>query len=214
MRGDELEISWKIFTPLLHELEEKKIKPIPYVRGSRGPEEADLLRDANGFVRSKDYEWSQPELVDHVHVWSLCSNNHAMREGGGHRERESVVLWKSGKHIGIRHLLFLLISKLWSANRHIQLLKIIDSEWSQPNLTNENNASFPRLFKQTHNLPARNGCFSNSAAVGREFSSYPSSLAPSHTTFKHWRYRSLSSWLSAFHVSGLTSGRVLARVIR
>ena len=97
MRGDELEISWKIFTPLLHELEEKKIKPIPYVRGSRGPEEADLLRDANGFVRSKDYEWSQPELVDHVHVWSLCSNNHAMREGGGHREREAVVLWKSGK---------------------------------------------------------------------------------------------------------------------
>ena len=82
MRGDELEISWKIFTPLLHELEEKKIKPIPYVRGSRGPEEADLLRDANGFVRSKDYEWSQPELVDHVNVWPLCLNKHAAHEGG------------------------------------------------------------------------------------------------------------------------------------
>ena len=71
VRGDELEISWKIFTPLLHELEEKKIKPIPYVRGSRGPEEADLMRDQNGFVRSTDYEWNQPELVDHIHVSSV-----------------------------------------------------------------------------------------------------------------------------------------------
>lgn len=109
MRGDELEISWKIFTPLLHELEEKKIKPIPYVRGSRGPEEADLLRDANGFVRSKDYEWSQPELVDHVHVWFLCSNKHAMREGGGHRERTSVALWKRGKPIRIRHYFIIIV---------------------------------------------------------------------------------------------------------
>ena len=52
-----------IFTPLLKELEEKKVKPISYVRGSRGPEEADKLRDAFGFCRSIDYEWTEPQLV-------------------------------------------------------------------------------------------------------------------------------------------------------
>lgn len=61
-----MEISWKIFTPLLHELEEKKIKPVPYVRGTRGPVEADVLRDNNGYVRSIDYEWMEPQLSSHV----------------------------------------------------------------------------------------------------------------------------------------------------
>lgn len=76
VRGDELEIGWKIFTPLLHELEEKKVKPIPYVRGSRGPEEADKLRDANGFVRSIDYEWKEPVLENHVGIYvRLLTNN-------------------------------------------------------------------------------------------------------------------------------------------
>ncbi|KAK8801459.1 hypothetical protein WA171_004601, partial [Blastocystis sp. BT1] len=60
VRGDELEISWKIFTPLLHELEEKKVKPLPYYRGSRGPAEADVLRDKYGYRRSTDYEWVEP----------------------------------------------------------------------------------------------------------------------------------------------------------
>lgn len=55
-----------IFTPVLHELEEKKIKPIPYVRGTRGPEEADVLRDRFGYVRSVDYQWSEPQLVSPV----------------------------------------------------------------------------------------------------------------------------------------------------
>lgn len=52
-------MSWKIFTPLLHELEEKMIRPLPYVRGSRGPQEADKLRDGHGFVRSVDYDWKE-----------------------------------------------------------------------------------------------------------------------------------------------------------
>ena len=66
VRGDELEISWKIFTPLLHELEEKKIRPIPYVRGTRGPKEADELRDRFGYVRSKDYEWTEPQYSSFI----------------------------------------------------------------------------------------------------------------------------------------------------
>ncbi len=66
VRGDELEISWKIFTPLLHELEEKKVKPLPYYRGSRGPAEADVLRDKYGYRRSTDYEWVEPQLSSHL----------------------------------------------------------------------------------------------------------------------------------------------------
>ncbi len=37
IRGDELEASWDIFTPLLYELEEKQILPERYPYGSRGP---------------------------------------------------------------------------------------------------------------------------------------------------------------------------------
>ena len=66
VRSDELELSWKIFTPVLHELEEKKIKPLAYVRGSRGPEEADVLRDRFGYSRTVDYEWTEPQLVPRV----------------------------------------------------------------------------------------------------------------------------------------------------
>ena len=66
VRGDELEISWKIFTPLLHALEERKVKPIPYFRGTRGPVEADVLRDRYGYRRSTDYEWVEPQLSSHL----------------------------------------------------------------------------------------------------------------------------------------------------
>lgn len=33
VRTDELEQSWRIFTPLLHHIENEKVKPIPYVYG-------------------------------------------------------------------------------------------------------------------------------------------------------------------------------------
>ncbi|MBN1558317.1 MAG: glucose-6-phosphate dehydrogenase [Lentisphaerae bacterium] len=38
IRSDELEAAWEIFTPVLHELETKRIKPAGYAFGSRGPE--------------------------------------------------------------------------------------------------------------------------------------------------------------------------------
>jgi glucose-6-phosphate 1-dehydrogenase len=38
VRKDELELAWDIFTPLLHELENKKVKPKPYAFGSEGPD--------------------------------------------------------------------------------------------------------------------------------------------------------------------------------
>jgi glucose-6-phosphate 1-dehydrogenase len=59
VRFDELMAAWKILSPLLHELEEKKIQPIPYKFGSRGPAESDKLIEKYGFHRSDEYhdEW-------------------------------------------------------------------------------------------------------------------------------------------------------------
>lgn len=48
VRSDELLEAWRVFTPLLDEIEKKKIRPIPYTYGSCGPEEAHKkCREAN-----------------------------------------------------------------------------------------------------------------------------------------------------------------------
>ena len=57
VRADELEAAWAIFTPLLHELEDKNVKPIPYEYGSRGPRESDALMQSVGRKRNKTYHW-------------------------------------------------------------------------------------------------------------------------------------------------------------
>jgi len=58
VRDDELEASWKIFTPILHELESKSAEdPIPYQFGGRGPVEADELAKRYGFKRTEGYVW-------------------------------------------------------------------------------------------------------------------------------------------------------------
>ena len=41
VRDDELDVSWEIFTPLLHHIENNKIKPELYEFGSRGPASLD-----------------------------------------------------------------------------------------------------------------------------------------------------------------------------
>ena len=43
IRNDEIETAWKLFTPLLQELERSKRAPEPYAYGSRGPEGASYL---------------------------------------------------------------------------------------------------------------------------------------------------------------------------
>jgi glucose-6-phosphate 1-dehydrogenase len=48
IRADELEAAWDIFTPVLHELEERNIKPRPYPFGGTGPEAADVLASRYG----------------------------------------------------------------------------------------------------------------------------------------------------------------------
>jgi glucose-6-phosphate 1-dehydrogenase len=70
---DELAAAWKIFTPILHYLEENKVilhfkhifeptkisqvKPEIYTFGSRGPASSDKLAERYGYVRNPDYKW-------------------------------------------------------------------------------------------------------------------------------------------------------------
>lgn len=63
VRVDELEAAWKVFTPILHHLEQKKVQPEPYPFGSRGPESSDKLAAKYGFVRSEDYKWESKSKV-------------------------------------------------------------------------------------------------------------------------------------------------------
>lgn len=86
VRADELSEAWRIFTPLLHEIESSHPEPLLYksvqyyylktVRvqlnlihffffrfiryGSRGPVEADSLSLANNFKYYGSYKWVKP----------------------------------------------------------------------------------------------------------------------------------------------------------
>eukprot|EP00299_Pterocystis_sp_00344_P008135 c2963_g1_i2.p1 GENE.c2963_g1_i2~~c2963_g1_i2.p1 ORF type:complete len:490 (+),score=107.86 c2963_g1_i2:30-1499(+) len=59
VRRDELIAAWKIFTPILHELEKSRIPPIGYPFGSRGPRESDDLITKYGYRRSETYQWKK-----------------------------------------------------------------------------------------------------------------------------------------------------------
>ncbi|XP_029464344.1 glucose-6-phosphate 1-dehydrogenase [Rhinatrema bivittatum] len=63
VRSDELREAWRIFTPLLHRIESEKIKPIPYIYGSRGPAEADELMKRVGFRYEGTYKWVNPNKL-------------------------------------------------------------------------------------------------------------------------------------------------------
>lgn len=60
VRSDELREAWRIFTPLLHQIEAAKKQPIPYIYGSRGPSESDNLMQRVGFRYEGTYKWVQP----------------------------------------------------------------------------------------------------------------------------------------------------------
>ncbi|XP_045482129.1 glucose-6-phosphate 1-dehydrogenase isoform X1 [Harmonia axyridis] len=57
VRSDELSEAWRIFTPLLHKIQQEHIVPIPYKYGSRGPKEADELLLQNNYVFTGSYKW-------------------------------------------------------------------------------------------------------------------------------------------------------------
>uniref|UniRef100_A0A1B0AIZ0 Glucose-6-phosphate 1-dehydrogenase n=1 Tax=Glossina pallidipes TaxID=7398 RepID=A0A1B0AIZ0_GLOPL len=57
VRNDELREAWRIFTPILHEIERERVIPIPYPYGSRGPVEADHKLLENNFKYYGSYKW-------------------------------------------------------------------------------------------------------------------------------------------------------------
>ncbi|KAJ8679071.1 hypothetical protein QAD02_014858 [Eretmocerus hayati] len=61
VRSDELSEAWRIFTPLLHDIEKQQIRPIPYKYGSRGPKEADEMAKQNNFAYYGSYKWVRPQ---------------------------------------------------------------------------------------------------------------------------------------------------------
>lgn len=63
VRSDELREAWRIFTPLLHQIEREKRQPILYKYGSRGPNEADDLVKRVGFSYEGTYKWVQPHTT-------------------------------------------------------------------------------------------------------------------------------------------------------
>ncbi|KAF8820810.1 glucose-6-phosphate 1-dehydrogenase [Cardiosporidium cionae] len=58
VRTDELQEAWRIFSPLLQELDEKEVKPIPYPHGSKGPRESyDLINTYYKRYVHSNYTW-------------------------------------------------------------------------------------------------------------------------------------------------------------
>jgi len=59
VRSDELKEAWRIFTPMLHEIDAKKPKPVNYVFGSRGPQESDELERRYDLKYSGTYSYTK-----------------------------------------------------------------------------------------------------------------------------------------------------------
>ncbi|KAF8913916.1 glucose-6-phosphate 1-dehydrogenase [Gymnopilus junonius] len=61
VRNDELDVAWKIFTPILHWIDGRsgpKPRPVPYPYGSRGPKELDAFIEKYGYRRNAEaYFW-------------------------------------------------------------------------------------------------------------------------------------------------------------
>ncbi|KAJ8086633.1 Glucose-6-phosphate 1-dehydrogenase [Marasmius tenuissimus] len=67
VRHDELDVAWKIFTPILHWIDGKdgqRPKPVSYPYGSRGPKELNTFVEKYGFKRaSEGYIWPVASLA-------------------------------------------------------------------------------------------------------------------------------------------------------
>ncbi|CAD5226688.1 unnamed protein product [Bursaphelenchus xylophilus] len=63
VRSDELEHAWRIFTPVLKQIEKERKKPETYVYGSRGPKASDEIMRKNGFVFTGTYKWNPPHKL-------------------------------------------------------------------------------------------------------------------------------------------------------
>ncbi|KIY49230.1 glucose-6-phosphate dehydrogenase [Fistulina hepatica ATCC 64428] len=67
VRHDELDVAWKIFTPVLHWIDGRDgtpPKPVSYPYGSRGPKELNAFTEKYGFKRNTEgYEWPVTNLA-------------------------------------------------------------------------------------------------------------------------------------------------------
>jgi len=67
VRDDELDVAWKIFTPILHWIDGKDgqpPKPVSYPYGSRGPKELEAFIQKYGYKRNADaYNWPITNLA-------------------------------------------------------------------------------------------------------------------------------------------------------
>jgi glucose-6-phosphate 1-dehydrogenase len=62
VRDDELDAAWKIFTPVLHDIERTKPEPELYAFGSRGPTAVNKFIEDLGYQRQTEYTWSAPKI--------------------------------------------------------------------------------------------------------------------------------------------------------
>ncbi|KAJ1344534.1 glucose-6-phosphate dehydrogenase [Batrachochytrium salamandrivorans] len=62
VRDDELDAAWKIFTPVLHAIEEGKMKSEPYTFGTRGPVHLSRFVETHGYTRSLGYSWGSSKM--------------------------------------------------------------------------------------------------------------------------------------------------------
>jgi glucose-6-phosphate 1-dehydrogenase len=63
VRNDELTESWRVFTPLLHQIEAENKKPIAYKQGTRGPAEMDKVIEEWGYIRNVDYVYYNGKVM-------------------------------------------------------------------------------------------------------------------------------------------------------
>merc|ERR1711978_551208 len=63
VRADELREAWRIVDPLLTKVKKGQVKPVPYVRGSRGPEAADdIARKYLQIPSNQTYSWPMTKV--------------------------------------------------------------------------------------------------------------------------------------------------------
>lgn len=60
VRDDELDASWKIFTPILHQIDKGELPVEKYPYGSRGPAAVDPWVKQRGYVRESEQNYSWP----------------------------------------------------------------------------------------------------------------------------------------------------------
>ena len=69
VRSDELLEAWKLFTPLLEEIEQSGSSPLPYKYGSRGPKQADIMCSNYGI-----------KFYGNVSTWQTLEHPHSINE--------------------------------------------------------------------------------------------------------------------------------------